>query len=203
MNLHPFQQDVVAKYEAEIAAGVRRIIIVAPTGAGKTVIAGEIVRRAAAESKRVVFIAHRDELLTQARRSLARFGIQAGIIKSGRDKDQRPQSLVQICGIQTLHCRAVRLKTMELPPAEIVIVDEGHHGRAKTYEDIIAAYPDAIIVGLTATPCRGDGRGLGNIFDVIVEAPQVAELIKLDKLVPPRIFTVASPDLRGVDTAKT
>jgi superfamily II DNA or RNA helicase len=68
MNLHPFQQDVVAKYEAKIAAGVRRIIIVAPTGAGKTVIAGEIVRRAAAESKRVVFLAHRDELLTQARR---------------------------------------------------------------------------------------------------------------------------------------
>ena len=203
MNLFDYQIKVIDQVEAKIAAGIKRVLIAAPTGSGKTVIAGEITRRAVAQSKRVVFIAHRDELLTQARRSLARFGIQAGIIKSGRDKDQRPQSLVQICGIQTLHCRAVRLRTMELPPAEIVIVDEGHHGRAKTYEDIIAAYPDAIIVGLTATPCRGDGRGLGNIFDVIVEAPQVAELIKLDKLVPPRIFTVASPDLRGVDTAKT
>src|SRR6516225_5228090 len=203
MNLFDYQIKVIDQVEAKIAAGIKRVLIAAPTGSGKTVIAGEITRRAVAQFKRVVFIAHRDELLTQARRSLARFGIQAGIIKSGRDKDLRPQSLVQICGIQTLHCRAVRLKTMELPPAEIVIVDEGHHGRAKTYEDIIAAYPDAIIVGLTATPCRGDGRGLGNIFDVIVEAPQVAELIKLDKLVPPRIFTVASPDLRGVDTAKT
>src|SRR5262249_19692980 len=146
MNLHPFQQDVVAKYEAKIAAGVRRIIIVAPTGAGKTVIAGEIVRRAAAESKRVVFLAHRDELLTQARRKLARFGIQAGIIKSGRDEDARPQYPVQVAGIQTLYARAVRAKSMELPPADLVFIDEAHHVRARTYQEIIEAYPDAILM---------------------------------------------------------
>jgi superfamily II DNA or RNA helicase len=92
---------------------------------------------------------------------------------------------------------------MELPLAEIVIVDEGHHGRARTYENILAAYPDAIVIGLTATPCRSDGRGLGNIFDAIVEAPQIAELIKLEKLVPAKIFAPAPPDLRGVQTAKT
>jgi DNA repair protein RadD len=202
MNLHPFQQDVVAKYEAKIAAGVRRIIIVAPTGAGKTVIAGEIVRRAAAESKRVVFLAHRDELLTQARRKLARFGIQAGIIKSGRDKDARPQCPVQVAGIQTLYARAVRAKSMELPPAELVFIDEAHHVRARTYQEIIEAYPDAILIGLTATPCRTDGRGLGNCFDVIIECPQIAELTP-KYLVPARIFTVPEPDLSGVGTAKT
>ena len=92
---------------------------------------------------------------------------------------------------------------MELPPAEIVIVDEGHHARARTYEQIVAAYPNATIIGLTATPCRSDGRGLGNVFDVIVEAPQVAELIELEKLVPAKIFAPRAPDLRGVQTAKT
>jgi len=106
--------------------------------------------------------------------------------------------------VQTLHCRAVRLKIMELPPAEIVIVDEAHHIRARTYEETIQQYPNATIIGLTATPCRGDGRGLGNVFDVIVEAPPVAELIKLGKLVPARIFVPpAPPDLSGVETAKT
>jgi DNA repair protein RadD len=203
MNLYDFQQKLVEECEAKIAAGVRRILAVLPTGGGKTVVAGELVRRAVAKSQRVVFIAHRDELLTQARRSLARFGIQAGIIKAGRDGDQRPQAMVQICGIQTLHTRGVRLKTIELPPAEIVFVDEGHHGRARTYEEIIAAYPSAIIIGLTATPTRGDGRGLGNIFDCIIEGPQTAELIDQERLVGARIFAPAPPDLRGVETAKT
>ena len=162
MNLYDYQQKVVAEYEAKIAARIRRPLIAAATGSGKTVIASEIVRREVAKSKRVVFLAHRDELLTQARRKLSRFGITAGIIKAGRDNDARPQSLAQICGIQTLHARAIRRQTIELPPAEIVIIDEAHHARAQTYEQIVAAYPDAISIGLTATPCRTDGRGLGN-----------------------------------------
>src|SRR6516165_3328227 len=92
---------------------------------------------------------------------------------------------------------------MDLPPAEIVIVDEAHHARAQTYEQIVAAYPDAIIIGLTATPCRTDGRGLGNIFDAIIEAPPIPELIKLEKLVPAKIFAPAPPDLHGIETAAT
>jgi superfamily II DNA or RNA helicase len=91
MNLYDYQQKVVAEYEAKIAAGIRRPLIAAATGSGKTVIASEIVRREVARSKRVVFLAHRDELLTQARRKLSRFGITAGIIKAGRDNDARPQ----------------------------------------------------------------------------------------------------------------
>ena len=203
MNLYDYQLKVITEYEAKVAAGVRRILIAAPTGSGKTVIASEIIRREVAKSQRVVFLAHRDELLIQARRKLSRFDITAGIIKAGRDNDARPQALVQICGIQTLHRRAIRRQTLELPPAETVIVDEGHHARARTYEQIVAAYSDAIIIGLTATPCRSDGRGLGNCFDVIIEAPQVAELIKLEKLVPAKIFAPPAPDLRGVQTAKT
>ena len=188
MNLYDYQLKVIAEYEAKVAAGVRRILIAAPTGSGKTVIASEIIRREVAKYQRVVFLAHRDELLTQARRKLSRFDITAGIIKAGRDNDARPQALVQICGIQTLHGRAIQRQTMDLPPAELLVVDEAHHARARTYEQIFAAYPNAIIIGLSATPCRADGRGLGNIFDTIIEAPQIGELIKLDKLVPAKIL---------------
>jgi DNA repair protein RadD len=204
MNLYDYQQKIVEQVEGKIAAGVRRIIVAAPTGSGKTVIGSAIIKRAVAEyRRRALFIAHRDELLTQARNKLARFDITAGMIKAGRDKDARPQAMVQIAGIQTLHARALRYRTIELPPAEVLIVDEAHHARARTYEQIVAAYPEATIIGLTATPCRADGRGLGNIFDAIIEAPQVAELIKLGKLVPAKIFAPPGPDLRGVDTAKT
>jgi len=177
MNLYDYQEKIVEQVEGKIAAGVRRIIVAAPTGSGKTVIGSAIIKRAVAEHRRrALFIAHRDELLTQARNKLARFDITAGIIKAGRDKDARPQAMVQIAGIQTLHARALRYRTIELPPAEVLIVDEAHHPRARTYEQIVAAYPEATIIGLTATPCRADGRGLGNIFDAIIEAPQVAEL---------------------------
>jgi DNA repair protein RadD len=203
MKLRDYQQNVIDEYEQKIAAGIRRIIIVAPTGAGKTVIAAEIIRRASAEYNRVLFIAHRNELLTQARDKLKSFDIIAGIIKAGRDKDARPQAIVQVAGIQTLHARAVRAKTMELPPAEIVIIDEAHHVRAQTYQTIIEAYPAAIIIGLTATPCRGDGRGLGNTFEAMIECPQIGELISLEHLVKPKIFAPAPPDLRGVEVAST
>ena len=55
---------------------------------------------------------------------------------------------------------------MDLPPADLLIIDECHHAPAETYQQIIDAYPDAILLGLTATPCRGDGRGLGGIFEI-------------------------------------
>ena len=203
MRLRAYQNDVVDEYERLVAVGIRRIIIVAPTGSGKTVIGAEIIKRSVAAFKRVVFIAHRNELLSQARDKLKGFDVTAGIIKSGRDRDQRPQSLVQICGIQTLHARAVRAKSMELPPAEIVFVDEAHRSPAMTYQRIMEAYPTAIFIGLTATPCRGDGRGLGNVFEAMIECPQIGELITLRHLVPLRIFAPPPPDLRGVQVMST
>jgi superfamily II DNA or RNA helicase len=204
IELYPFQHDVVDEFERKVAEGFRRIIIVAPTGAGKTVIAAEIIKRAAAKSKRILFLAHRDELLTQPRNKLKNFfDIIAGIIKAGRDKDARPQALVQVAGVQTLYWRGIRTDRMELPAADIVFVDEAHHVRARSYQLILEQYPNAIIVGLTATPCRGDGRGLGNVFEAMIECPQIPELIKLEKLVPVKIFAPPAPDLRGVEVAST
>jgi superfamily II DNA or RNA helicase len=204
ITLHPYQHDVVAEFERKIAEGIRRIIIVAPTGAGKTIVAAEIIKRATAQHKKVLFLAHRDELLVQPRDKLKSFfNIVAGIIKAGRDKDVRPLALVQIAGVQTLYWRYVRTNRMELPEADIVFVDECHHVRAMTYQKIIDAYPNAIIIGLTATPCRGDGRGLGNVFQVMIECPQIPELIKLEHLVKLKIFAPPPPDLRGVRVMST
>ena len=203
MTLFPYQQKIVDEYEAATASSTRRILIVAPTASGKTHVAAEITKRALENYKRVLFLAHRNELLTQARERLAEFGITAGIIKAGREKGVRPLAGVQVAGIQTLHRRAIQSSIMELPDADILLVDECHHIRAKTYQALIQKYPNAILIGLTATPCRGDGRGLGNCFDLMLQAPQIGELIKLDFLVPMRIFVPKPPDLRGVEVAKT
>jgi superfamily II DNA or RNA helicase len=77
---------------------------------------------------------------------------------------------------------------MPMPPADLIVIDEAHHAPAMTYQRIIEAYPEAKILGLTATPCRGDGRGLGGMFTKIVEAPQVAQLIERGCLVRTKVY---------------
>ena len=94
--------------------------------------------------------------------------------------------------------RGIRSSVIDMPEADVVVIDECHHARARTYEAIIEQYPDAQIVGLTATPCRGDGRGLGNSFDALVHCPSVRELIALGNLVPTVVYAPTRPDLKGV-----
>jgi DNA repair protein RadD len=195
--LRPYQHDIVRKFD-EITAAHRRVIIVCPTGGGKTVIAAEIIRARTQRYEPVLVLAHRREIITQTQRKLSEHGIRSGIIQAGFDP--RPMEAVQVASIQTLWSRAMRSDAMELPPAHLLIVDECHHCPATTYRKIIEAFPDAILVGLTATPCRGDGRGLGGLFDVIIETPQVAELVGQGYLVKTRVYAPLDPDLRGVRT---
>ena len=84
-----------------------------------------------------------------------------------------------------------------MPAADLIIVDECHHAPANTYSKIINHYPEAKVLGLTATPCRGDGRGLGGHFSKIVEAPQIAELIVEGHLVRSRVYAPSGPTLRA------
>jgi DNA repair protein RadD len=186
-GLRQYQIDVVDRIEA-LLGSASRPLIVAPTGSGKTIIAAEIINRVVARGGRVLVIAHRREIITQTRDKLIAAGVTPGIVLAGFERDLRPMAAVQIAGVQTLHSRAIRSDRMPMPAATVVIVDESHHARAKTYQAVIDAYPDATIIGLTATPVRGDGRGLGNIFTTMIEAPQVAELIKLAHLVPTKVF---------------
>ena len=190
MELRPYQLDVVGEIELH-----ERPLIVAPTGSGKTIIAAEIIRRAA--NKHILFIAHRRELIHQARDKLAEFGITAGVILAGEPRS--PMLGIQVASIQTLWARCVR-GAADLPPADIVFIDEAHHARARTYRQIVQSYPDAKIIGLTATPCRKDGRGLGGTFDVIIECPQVRALVDLGHLVRTLVFAPSTPDLKGVQT---
>lgn len=195
-DLRPYQSETVARVAAEIAAGKRGIVIVAATGSGKTVIAGAIIAEAVAKKKRVLFLAHRRELIRQASTKLYAVGVEHGIIQAGfRPRLGEP---VQVGSIQTLHARAVRTRTIELPDADVVVIDEAHHVRAKTYQRVLECYPEAVVLGLTATPCRGDGRGLGKVFDVLVECPSVADLTAGGYLVPTRIYAPSQPDLAGI-----
>jgi DNA repair protein RadD len=125
-------------------------------------------------------------------------GVRHGIIMAG--VEPRPMESVQVASIDTLHVRGVRSKAMPLPPADLLVFDEAHRARGRTREQLISLYPVANLLGMTATPCRGDGRGLGNIFDTMIECPQVADLIVGGFLVKSRVYAPVDPDLRGVRT---
>ena len=195
-ELHDFQKDIKSRINDAIASGARRVLLVAQTGAGKTVTAAAIMDDAASQGQRILFLDHRRELTKQASQKLHDFGIDAGIIQA--NFPARPAERIQIASIQTLHARAVRSRSIELPAADLVIVDEAHHSPAATYRRLLAAYPNAVILGLTATPCRGDGRGLGGTFELMIEGPPVVELIDGKYLVGTRVYAPVRPDLTGV-----
>jgi DNA repair protein RadD len=199
-DLRPYQVEVIARVAAEVAAGRRRILLVAPTGSGKTVIAASIIAEAAAAGRKILVVAHRREIVKQTHAKLYAEGVDAGIIQAGFPP--RVGEPVQVASIQTLHARAFRGSSMEMPPANIVVIDEAHHARARTYEQVVDAYPGAVVIGLTATPCRRDGLGLGNVFEIMVECPQVAALVEQDHLVKSRVYAPSTPDLKGIASAR-
>jgi len=182
-TLRPYQHAAV---DATLAALDRDPVLVAPTGSGKTTMAVEIVTRL---HRPTLWLAHRAELIEQAAHRLEDFGLAVGIIKAGMAPF--PLAPVQVASVQTLVRR--------IPPrAELIVIDECHHAAADTYGKILEQYPSVPTVGLTATPFRLDGRGLGDIFGTIITAAAVAELVEQQYLHAPKIWATKAPDLRGV-----
>lgn len=145
---------------------------------------------ASGRSNRCWFMVHRRELVTQSSRTFDKVGIAHGIISAGFSPD--PRQLVQIASVQTL---ARRLDGV--PSPDMIVWDECHHIASESWAQIFSRFPDAIHIGLTATPCRLDGRGLGDWFDEIVEGPTTAWLIENGFLSPYRLYAPSTPDMAG------
>lgn len=198
-DLRPYQQSFLADYRQALLAGSRSILGVAPTGSGKTKMAVAIIQEMAQARMDVLVVAHTREIIQQTADELRDHGVTCGIIMAG--EKQRSLEYVQVATIQTLHSRCVRSDTMKLPPADLLWFDEAHRCPANSYRAVASAYPDAFILGTTATPIRSDGRGLGSIFETMIETPQVAELTGLGFLVPAKVFApVINFDLTGIKT---
>jgi hypothetical protein len=163
-----------------------------PTAAGKTVLGSEWARRQiAAGLTRGLILAHRIELLRQFRDELATFGIKAGIIAPS----ERPEPWldVQCASLDTLVSRG------EVPEADWIEFDECHHGVSRTWRPVVEAQPNALVLGLTATPQRGDGKAL-DVFDELVVGAQYSELLGLGRIVP--VKTYRPDEFLGADFAQ-
>jgi DNA repair protein RadD len=189
VKLRDYQQDAVANTRAQYEAGRRAPCLVMPTGAGKTPVAAEIIRLALAKGNRVLFAANRIELLNQAVRKLADAGItDVRVIQA--DNDNQSTSPVTVVSIPTL---ATKRWQGQLPLADLVVLDEVHHLRAeKTWLPIANNYASSRLLGLTATPARGDNLGLGiecgGVLDSLVVAVTVKELTARGFLVPCKVY---------------
>jgi DNA repair protein RadD len=191
VSLRPYQQVGVDAVRAAYAAGKRAPLAVMPTGAGKTVLFSFITQNAAARGKRVVILAHRAELIEQIAGALEQFGVAHGFVAAGYPYVESP---VLVASAQTLVKRLGKI-----PAPDLIVCDEAHHCVAgNTWGKILAAYPEAKVLGVTATARRPSGEALGDIFDSLVMGPSLQELTDAGFLVPARIFAPPTVDTSGL-----
>lgn len=200
MKLRPYQNQCLREVQAELRK-YRAVCLVSPTGSGKTVLFSKVARdMGVTQNKSVLILVHRQELLKQASNKLIDFGVPHGLIWKQQPMTRSP---VQIASVQTL----VR-RLHKLPPPHLIIVDEAQHSCAGSWMTVLNNYPMAKILGVTATPERTDGVGLGSVFQSLVLGPNVRELIDQGYLsdyrcyVPPTKVDLSHLHIRAGDYAK-
>lgn len=177
--LRDYQIAARDRVRAAWGEGARRVVLTIPTGGGKTRTGAALIT----PGERTLWLAHRIELIAQATEALRAAGLDVAPLSS-RTRDM--WAPVQVALLDTLVARrGVR------PPADLVVMDECHHAAARTYADVLAAYPDARHLGLTATPQRSDGKPLGAHYERIVVGAQYSDLLALGHLVPCRVASTS------------
>jgi superfamily II DNA or RNA helicase len=200
LALRPFQVTATEEIRNAYRLGHRTVLFVLPTGGGKTFTFVHVAERAAARNNRTLILVHRQELVDQASRAIDAVGCPHGVIASGYRMDLRYP--VQVASVQTL------VKRLHLIPPDwfqVIVVDEAHHAVAGTWATILSAMPHARVLGVTATPERLDGKGLGGIFEVMILGPDAAWLTDEGFLSRAKIYHPPGLDLsmvRRIDSRK-
>ncbi len=199
-QLRPYQEDAVSRLRTAYAAGARAPLLVLPTGGGKTVVFAHICEGVSARGRRACVLVHRRELIHQASAKLHAAGVPHGIVAPGHTPTR---DAIQVASVQTLGRRIGRGATPR--PFDLLVIDEAHHACAGQWMGAIAAFPAARLLGVTATPERLDGKGLGRAaggpFDAIIEGPGMADLIRDGFLVPVEAYAPpGTADTGGIAT---
>lgn len=179
MKLRDYQTDSLAKTLDSFKIGHRAPLVCLPCGAGKTVLFAYMAERSQAKGKTVWFLVHRRELLDQTVETFQRFNIP----------------------LNTIHIGMVMTYANHLndyPKPDFIIFDEAHFSMANTWQKIVQAFPDAFLVGLTATPCRLDGKPLGETYDDLIVGITAHELIQQGWLSHYRYFAPSVADLSAL-----
>ena len=195
ITLRYYQQDAVTSTRTAFENGATAVLYVAPTGAGKTITFSFIARNAWLRGTRICIVVHRAELVEQVSDALRAFGVPHGIIAAGAP--ERRGELVQVASKDTL------LHRLDRHVFDLLILDEAHHVCAGSWIKIIHHYCLARILGVTATPIRMDGQGLGNVFDHMIVGPNEEQLTP-EHLSPAEVWAPPIPlDMKGLRTGQS
>lgn len=179
MPLRPYQSELVEQTRQAWREGYHAPCIVLGCGGGKSVIVAEIARRTTFNGKKVLFLVHRQELVQQIIRTFIRWGVD-----------------MNYCDVMMVQTAARRIKKLSKPA--LIITDENHHSLALSYKKIYDAFPDVLRVGVTATPVRLNGDGLGDVNDKLIIGPSTKWLIDHNCLAPYDYYAPSVADLSGL-----
>ena len=198
MQLRPYQEEARAAVEKQWEEGVQRTLLVLPTGCGKTVVFSRIIEDCVVQGDRVLVLAHRGELLDQAADKLETVtGLKCAREKA-EDTSLGSWYRVTVGSVQTLQ-REKRLERFEPDHFNTIIVDEAHHVISDGYRRVLDYFGSARVLGVTATPDRGDMRNLGEVFGSLAYEYSLTRAIKEGYLSPIKALTIPLKlDLAGV-----
>ena len=166
-KLRPYQVQLINDLYRKLNEGHKRVAIVAGTGAGKTVISGQICAHAESAGKRLMFLVHLDVLVGQTYDKMKAFGLHCGFIKAGWEENR--DAPIQIASIQTMSKR----RWWKQWPADVVFFDEGHITLfSQVGKSVLKTFPNAVHLVMTATPERLGKEQLGDFMDTLVASPR-------------------------------
>lgn len=192
INLWPQQDDLNSRARNQLIAGKKSVLIQAATGFGKTRCAAAQIEGSQIKRKRSMFVVPRRQLLQQTSEGFEALGVKHSFIAAG--KSYNPHAQTWLCTVGTLHNR---MRTLEIP--DVIFIDECHFGEGQL-GTIISFYKQhgCYIIGLSATPWKANGKGLGCWFDAMVCGEQVSWLIEQGYLSDYKAFAPDAPDLTGI-----
>lgn len=191
IELRDYQKQIVADIRTSFRAMESSVLVQLATGGGKTVTSAFMVAGASSRGRRCWWVVHRREIILQASRTFWSMEIPHSLVMGGNIQD--PYAMVQVGSVQTMARRLGKL-----PPPDLIIFDECHHIASTQYQQIFDAFPAAQKIGLTATPWRLDGRGLGHWFESMVQGPSVASLMESGSLCDYKLYAPTAPDTAGI-----
>ncbi|MGD1866314.1 MAG: DEAD/DEAH box helicase, partial [Phormidesmis sp.] len=198
-KLRPYQVELVNDLYRELNEGYKRVAIIAGTGAGKTIISGQICAHAEEAGKRLMFLVHLDVLVGQTYENMNAFGLQCGVIKAGWDEMRDAPS--QIASIQTMAKR----RWWQKWPADVVFYDEGHITLFSQVgkKVMLKTHANAVHLVMTATPLRLEKEQLGDYLETLVSSPVPSVLQDMGYLSQMKYYSMPRDSMANLEEVKT